>query len=176
MICKRSLFWLVTMAAALWSFTSSARAAVADSVVDAAKKEGEIVFYGTMELTLSQKLASLFSKKYPFIKTNVIRLGSERLAERVTVEGHAKTVKADVIHESEMDFYGLLKKGLIDAYDSPQRAAFRPQYKDEKGLWTVNSETLNVIAFNTNLVKGLDVPKSFADLLAPKWKGKILID
>lgn len=176
MICKRLLFWLVTMAAALWSFTPSASAAVADSVVDAAKKEGEIVFYGTMELSTSQKLASLFSKKYPFIKINAIRLGSERLAERVAVEGQAKTVKADVIHESEMDFYGLLKKGLIDSYDSPQRAAFRPQYKDEKGFWTINSETLNVIAYNTNLVKGLDVPKSFPDLLAPKWKGKILID
>ena len=164
------------MALALSPFTPAARAAVADSVVDAAKKEGEIVFYGTMELTLSQKLASLFTKKYPFIKTNVIRLGSERLAERVAMEGQAKAVKADVIHESEMDFYGLLKKGLIDGYDSPQRAAFRPQYKDEKGFWTVNSETLNVIAYNTNLVKGADVPKSFADLLAPKWKGKILID
>ncbi len=176
MTCKRLPAWLLMMAAALWPFTPSARAAVADSVVDAAKKEGEIVFYGTMELTTSQKLAALFTKKYPFLKTNIIRLGSERLAERVTVEAQAKTVKADVIHESEMDFYGLLKKGFIESYDSPQRAAFRPQYKDEKSFWTINSETLNVIAYNTNLVKGADVPKSFADLLAPKWKGKILID
>jgi iron(III) transport system substrate-binding protein len=173
---KRLLGWLLMMAFSLWPVTPSARAAVADAVVDGAKKEGEIVFYGTMELTTSQKLAALFNKKYPFIKTNIIRLGSERLAERVTVEAQAKTVKADVIHESEMDFYGLLKKGFIESYDSPQRAAFRPQYKDEKGFWTVNSETLNVIAYNTNLVKGPDVPKSFGDLLAPKWKGKILID
>ena len=75
-----------------------------------------------------------------------------------------------------MDFYGLLKKGLIDSYDAPQRAAFRPQYKDDKGFWTIGAETLNVIAYNTNLVKGPDVPKSFSDLLAPKWKGKVLID
>ena len=153
------------------------KAPAADSpLIEAAKKEGQVVFYGTMELTLSKKMASLFEKKYPFVKTNVIRLGSERLAERVTVEGQSKNVKADVIHESEMDFHGLLKKGLIDSYASPERAAFRSQYKDEKGFWTINSETLNVIAYNTNLVKGADVPKSFADLLAPKWKGKILID
>jgi iron(III) transport system substrate-binding protein len=160
----------------LCAIAPAVHSAVSDSVIEAAKKEGEVVFYGTMELTTSQKLASLFTKKYPFLKPNVIRLGSERLAERVVVEGQAKTVKADVIHESEMDFYGLLKKGLIEAYDSPQRAAFRLQYKDEKGFWTVNSETLNVIAYNTSLVKGADVPKSFADLLTPKWKGKILID
>jgi iron(III) transport system substrate-binding protein len=161
----------------LWStFFSPPQIRAADSVIEAAKKEGEIVFYGTMELSLSQKMASLFAKKYPFIKTNIIRLGSERLAERVAIEGQAKTVKADVIHESEMDFYGLFKKGLIESYNSPERAAFRPEYKDEKAFWTVNSETLNVVAYNTNLVKRADVPKTFGDLLAPKWKGKVLID
>ena len=161
----------------LWSsILFSPQLQAADSVIEAAKKEGEVVFYGTMELSLSQKMAALFAKKYPFIKTNIIRLGSERLAERVAMEGQAKTVKADVIHESEMDFYGLLKKGLIESYNSPERAAFRPQYKDEKGYWTVDSETLNVIAYNTNLVRGADVPKTFADLLSSKWKGKILID
>jgi iron(III) transport system substrate-binding protein len=148
----------------------------ADPVVEAAKKEGELVFYGTLELSTSQKLAGLFNQKYPFIKVNVIRLGSERLAERVAMEGQAKRAKADVIYESEMDFYGLLKKGLIDSYDSPQRNVFRPEFKDEKGFWTVGAETLNVIAYNTNLVKGADVPKSFSDLLASKWKGRILID
>lgn len=157
-------------------FGSPARDTMAQPVVEAAKKEGELVFYGTLELSTSQKLAELFTKKYPFIKVNVIRLGSERLAERVVIEGQAKSAKADVIHESEMDFYGLLKKGLIDSYDSPQRTAFRPQYKDDKGFWAINAETLNVIAYNTNLVKGADVPKSFSDLLASKWKGKILID
>ncbi len=120
------------------------------------------------------KISQLFTRKYPFIKVNVIRLGSERLAERVVIEGQAKSAKADVIHESEMDFYGLLKKGLIDSYDSPQRTAFRPQYRMTRILGD-NAETLNVIAYNTNLVKGADVPKSFSDLLAPKWKGKILM-
>src|SRR6187399_961576 len=115
MIGKRLLGGLSTAALAIW-LTPIANAAVPDSVVEAAKKEGEIVFYGTMELTTSQKLAALFNKKYPFIKTNIIRLGSERLAERVTVEAQAKTVKADVIHESEMDFYGLLKKGFTESY------------------------------------------------------------
>jgi ABC-type Fe3+ transport system substrate-binding protein len=157
-------------------FGSYAGRALADPVLDAAQKEGELVFYGNLELSTSQKLATRFSQKYPLIKVNVVRLGSERLAERVVMESHAKTTKADVIYNSEMDFYGLLKKGLIDRYDSPQRTAFLSQYKDDKAFWTVVCETLNVIAYNTNLVKGADIPKAFSDLLAPKWKGKILID
>jgi iron(III) transport system substrate-binding protein len=176
MTTKRLRNFLAVICVFVAGLGSSARGATVDAVLEGAKKEGALVFYGTLELSTSQKLAALFTQKYPFIKVNVIRLGSERLAERVVMEGQAKSAQADVIYESEMDFYGLLKKGLIDSYDSPQRAAFRPQYKDDKGFWTISAETLNVIAYNTHLVKGADVPKSFSDLLAPKWKGKILID
>jgi iron(III) transport system substrate-binding protein len=173
---KKSFISLGVLGLYLILHGSPSAAAIVDNVVEAAKREGNLVFYGTMELSLSQKLAGIFQQKYPFIKVNVIRLGSERLAERVAMEGQAKGAQADVIYESEMDFYGLLKKGLIDNYDSSERAAFRPQYKDDKGFWTICGETLNAIAYNTNLVKAADVPKSFADLLAPKWKGRILID
>lgn len=147
-----------------------------NSVIEAAKREGQLAFYATMELQLSNKLAALFEKKYPFIKANFIRLGSERLAARVTAEAQAKSVQADVISESEMDFYGLFKKGFIDRYESPERVAFKTEYKDDKGFWTIASETLSVLAYNSNLVKSADVPKSFADLTSPKWKGKMLID
>jgi iron(III) transport system substrate-binding protein len=176
MVIKKLFVALVLQALCLGTMSPGTVQGQSNPLIEAAKKEGELVFYGTMELTLSKKIASLFEKKYPFIKTNVIRLGSERLAARVAAEGQAKSVKADVIHESEMDFYGLLKRGFIERYESPERAAFRPEYKDEKGFWTVNAETLNVIAYNTNLVKGADIPKSFSDLLWPKWRGKILID
>jgi ABC-type Fe3+ transport system substrate-binding protein len=167
-LCSSVAFYLTTS-----PFTFAAQDA---GTIEAAKKEGQLVFYGTMELQLTKKLASLFEKKYPFIKSNFIRLGSERLATRVTAEGQAKSVQADVISESEMDFYGLFKKGLIDRYDSPERAAFKPEYKDEIGFWTIGSETLAVIAYNTDLVKPQDVPKSFLELAMPKWKGKILVD
>jgi iron(III) transport system substrate-binding protein len=146
------------------------------AVIEGAKKEGQLVFYGTMELTIAKKLASLFEKKYPFIKTNVIRLGSERLAARITTEGQAKSVQADVISESEMDFYGLFKKGLTDRYDSPQREAFKSEYKDDKGFWTIGSETLSVLAYNTNLVKTGDIPRNWLELTSPKWKGKVMMD
>ena len=95
--------------------SQGASAAQPTSVIEGAKKEGQLVFYGTMELTMSKKLAGMFEKRYPFIKTNIIRLGSERLATRVTAEAQARSVQADVISESEMDFYGLFKKGIYRA-------------------------------------------------------------
>jgi iron(III) transport system substrate-binding protein len=153
-----------------------ALAAQDPTVIEGAKKEGQMVFYGTMELTVSKKLATMFEKKYPFIKTNIIRLGSERLAARVTTEAQAKSVQADVISESEMDFYALFKKGFIERYDSPEREAFKSEYRDDKGYWTIGSETLSVLAYNTNLVKAAEVPKNWLELTSPKWKGKVMMD
>jgi len=146
------------------------------AVIEGAKKEGQLVFYGTMELTMSKKLSGMFEKKYPFIKTNIIRLGSERLATRVTTEAQARSVQADVISESEMDFYGLFKKGFIEPYESRERDAFKNEYKDDKGSWTIGSETLAVLAYNTNLLKPTEIPKDWIELTSPKWKGKVMID
>jgi iron(III) transport system substrate-binding protein len=170
-------FAVLLFSLALYITTATtAFAAQETTVIEAAKKEGQVVFYGTMELTVASKLAALFEKKYPFIKPNIIRLGSERLAARVTAEAQAKSVQADVISESEMDFYGLFKKGFTDRYDSPEREAFKPEYRDEKGFWTIGSETLSVLAYNTDLVKAADVPKSWLELTAPRWKGKVMMD
>jgi iron(III) transport system substrate-binding protein len=174
---KMKTFAVLLSSLALYFTTSRiALGAQDNAVIESAKKEGQLVFYGTMELTISKKLASLFEKKYPYIKTNIIRLGSERLAARVTTEGQAKSVQADVISESEMDFYGLFKKGLTDRYNSPEREAFKAEYKDDKGFWTIGSETLSVLAYNTNLVKTADVPKTWLELTSPKWKGKVMMD
>lgn len=148
----------------------------ADPIVEGAKKEGQIVFYSSMELQVSQKLAALFEKKYPFIKTSATRIGSERMATRLVSEAQAGKVVADVVHQSGFDLYGVLQKGVFESYNSPERSAFPPEYKDDKGYWTVDSATLNVIGYNTRLVSLGEIPKSFWDLTDPKWKGKIIMD
>lgn len=147
-----------------------------DPILEGAKKEGRVVFYGSMEVQVSQKLASLFERKYPFIKTEVARIGSEKMAARLAGEMQAKKVRADVVHQSGFDFYGVFQKGVFESYHSPERAAFPAEYKDDKGYWTIDSATLNVIAYNTRMVPPPEVPKSFWDLTLPKWKGQILID
>jgi iron(III) transport system substrate-binding protein len=70
----------------------------------------------------------------------------------------------------------LFKKGFIERYDSPEREGFKTEYKDDKGFWTIGSETLAVLAYNTSLLKAADVPKSWLELTSPKWKGKVMMD
>ena len=148
----------------------------ADPILEGAKKEGQVVFYGSMELPVSQRIAFLFEKRYPFIKANVIRIGSERMATRLVSEAQAGKVVADVVNQSGFDFYGVLQKGVFESYNSPERSAFPPEYRDPKGYWTTSSATLNVVGYNTRLVHAGEVPKSFWDLTDPKWKGKIIMD
>src|SRR5215208_3725766 len=152
------------------------RSIAADAILDGAKKEGQVVFYASMEVPSQQRLTAAFEKKYPFIKVDATRIGSERMATRLIAESQAKKVQADVVNQSAFDFYGVLQKGLFDSYVSPERAVFPADYRDDKGLWTINAATLNVIAYNKKMVAAAEAPKSFWDLTEPKWKGQLLMD
>ena len=156
----------------LWSW----RDLSAQSLIDGAKKEGQVVFYASMEAVSAQRITAAFEKKYPFIKVDATRIGSERMATRLVAEAQARKVRADVVQQSAFDFYGVFQKGLFDSYFSPERAAFSPEYRDDKGFWMMPAATLNVIAYNRKIVAPNDAPKSFWDLAEPKWKGQLLMD
>ncbi len=147
-----------------------------DPMLDGAKKEGQVVFYASMEVQSSQRLVSLFEKKYSFIKVDAPRIGSEKMATRLIAEAQARKVRADVVHQSGFDFYGVFQKGIFESYPSPQRSAFLAEYRDDKGYWTVDSATLNVIGYNKRQIPAAELPKSFWDLTEPKWKGQLLMD
>jgi iron(III) transport system substrate-binding protein len=164
-----SSFFVVSIALNLES-------ASAQTILGGARKEGQVVFYASMEAVSAQKITAAFEKKYPFIKVDATRIASERMATRLVAEAQARKVRADVVQQSGFDFYGGLQKGLFDRYFSPERAAFPPDYRDDKGFWVVLAATLNVIAYNKKLVPASDVPTNFWDLVEPKWKGQLLMD
>jgi ABC-type Fe3+ transport system substrate-binding protein len=147
-----------------------------EALIETAKKEGQVVFYASMEAQSAQRITAGFEKRYPFIKVNATRIGSERMATRLIAEAQSRQVQADVVNQSGFDFYGVLQKGVFDVYSSPERAALPNEYKDEKGMWVMNAATLNVIGYNTRLVPPGSVPKSFWDLTDAKWKGQMLMD
>jgi iron(III) transport system substrate-binding protein len=163
------------MLAFLLSVAATSRGATGE-LIEGAKKEGQVVFYASMEAQSAQRLTAGFERKYPFIKVNATRIGSERMATRLLAEAQARKVQADVVSQSAFDFNGVLHKGVFEIYRSPERAALPPEYMDEKGLWVMNAATLNVIGYNTRLVSAANVPKSFWDLTEPRWKGQLLMD
>jgi iron(III) transport system substrate-binding protein len=82
----------------------------------------------------------------------------------------------DVISATSFQFYEIFKEGLFQMYDSPERRAFAEDFKDKEGYWVSAYHNASVVSYNTNLVKPQELPKSYDDLLDPKWKGKMLMD
>src|SRR5688500_14901636 len=144
-------------------------------LVDAAKKEGKVVWYTSLALPSAEKVAKLFEAAYPGIKVEVHRTGSQRILQRVMQELQANIKNVDVIHTSDAGHYVLLKdKKLLLKYTPAGADRFPAGFKDKDGYYYGLRATVNVIAYNTKVVPAAEAPKTWKDLLAPKWKGKLV--
>src|SRR5215813_910137 len=146
-------------------------------VVQTARKEGEIVWYTTMSSDQSNAFMARFQQKYPFLKPSVIRLGGSALLSRILTEAKAGKNFFDVAHGTGEIVLPLMEMGLLAPYLSPERKMIPEDLKDKKGFWTSVYVNSVVLGYNTNLVKGQPIPRTYNDLLQPRWKGrKISVD
>jgi iron(III) transport system substrate-binding protein len=150
--------------------------AVTSELIEAAKKEGKVVWYTSVDLPLAEKVAKAFEAKYPGIAVRVERTGAERVFQRIGQEYASNIHAVDVANSSDAAHLIVWKRdGLLLPYVPEDVAKFYPpEHKDVDGNYASFRVWLSVIAYNTTLVKAEDAPKSFADLLDPKWKGKIV--
>jgi len=163
-------------------FASPARAAappaeaITPQLIEAAKKEGKVVYYSSMDLPVGEKLGKAFEAAFPGIQIQIERSGSERLFQRIAQEFSSNIHAADVINSSDAaHFIPWKKSGWLMPFVSEDIAKYFPEaYRDPDGTFAVSRIWLSSIAINTNLVKPEDAPKSFADLLDPKWAGKMV--
>jgi ABC-type Fe3+ transport system substrate-binding protein len=160
------------------SFGTASVFAADQKIIDAAKKEGELAWWSTIAQDQSQKLVDEFMKRYPFIKASYWRSGSVGLHNKIMLEARAGQSNWDVVSQTTPEFiFELKQKKLIAAYDSPERRYFSSDLKDKDGYWTGTYALPTGLGFNTQQVKREDVPKTYKDLLNPKWKGgKISVD
>ena len=146
-------------------------------LVQAARKEGEIVWYTTMSLDQSQQFMDRFLKKYPFLKPSVFRSGGGTLLNRILSEAKGGKYLFDVAHGTGEIVLPLMESNLIAPYNSPERKMIPDDLKDGKGYWTSVYVNSIVLGYNRNLVKKETLPRTYDDLLQPRWKGrKISID
>jgi iron(III) transport system substrate-binding protein len=150
--------------------------AVTPQLIEAAKKEGKVVWYTSVDLPLAEKVGKAFEAKYPGIAVRVERSGAERVFQRIGQEYASKIHAVDVVNSSDASHSIVWKKGnLLEAFVPEDVAKFYPAaHKDPDGMFASFRVSLCIIAYNTSLVKKEDAPKSFADLLDPKWKGKMV--
>jgi iron(III) transport system substrate-binding protein len=145
-------------------------------LVDEAKKEGKITWYTTTNNKVVQKFVEGFNKLYPDIEIQWVRGKSHLLVNRMTAEAAAGKYLADITNSGASGTVLLINAGLLAPVESSIRDAYDKEFKDSDGYWVNMSIFLCPFAYNTELVKAEEAPKSFADLLDPKWKGKLALD
>jgi iron(III) transport system substrate-binding protein len=171
-------------AVAVGSFASSTRVlsaappatTITPQLIEAAKKEGKVVYYTSIDLPVAEKIAKAFEAKYPGIAVRVERTGAERVFQRIGQEYSSRIHAVDVVNSSDAAHFIVWKRdGILQPF-VPEDVAkhYKDGQKDADGTYAGFRVGLSVIAYNTSLVKKEDAPKSFADLLDPKWAGKIV--
>jgi len=169
-------------ALAVTAFASPVRAAAPEAsaitpqLIEAAKKEGKVVWYTSVDLPLAEKISKAFEAKFPGIAVHVERTGAERVFQRIGQEYASRIYAADAVNSSDAaHFINWKRDGLLAPYLPEDVAKHYPaEHKDPDGMFASFRVWVSIIAYNTNLVKAEDAPKSFADLLEPKWIGKIV--
>src|ERR1700712_4877196 len=149
---------------------------ITPDLVEAAKKEARVILYSSMDLPVGEKLGKAFEAKYPGIQVQIERSGSERLFQRIDQEFSSSIRAADVVNTSDASHIISWKKNnwLAPFVSEDIAQHFLPQFRDPDGMSATSRIYLSSIAYNTSLVKPEEAPKSFADLLDPKWAGKMV--
>ncbi len=138
-----------------------------------AKAEGALMVYATG--TQIQPLIDRFEQIYPYIKVAMPRADSGDVARKTYEEYNAGLYQVDVF---ELSSYGLLPlrdENILQPFTSPEGADFAPTAFEAQHRWVSVRESYVGIGYNTKLIAPADAPKTYKDMLDPKWKGKMAI-
>ena len=166
---SRARIALAVVVAAL----AAPRSGLAQSVnIDAAKKEGRVVVYGSVVPQAMEDFNRGFESKYG-IKVEYWRADSTKVSERALTEWRAGKPGFDVVEGNRGVQLIMKAEGLFTKFVPPASEKFPAQVKEKDGLITPWRVLPISILYNTDMVKPADLPKSFDDLLQPKWTNKI---
>jgi iron(III) transport system substrate-binding protein len=150
--------------------------ATTQALIAAAQKEGKVNYYTSVDLPLAERVAKAFEATYSGISVKVERTGAERVFQRIGQEYQNNIRNVDVVNSSDAAHLIVWKRnGWLAPYLPEDVARHYPaEHKDPDGMFASFRVFFSVIAYNTSLVQASEAPKSFADLLDPKWAGKMV--
>jgi iron(III) transport system substrate-binding protein len=149
--------------------------ASAQANVEAAKKEGTLTLYTTIAEKDLPAIIKPFEDKYG-IKVTVWRAGTDKVLQRTVAETRAKKYDVDVIHFGAPEMEALAREKVLKPVDSPVQKDLLPGSVPAHKEWAATILSVWVQAYNTQAIKKSELPKSYKDLLDPKWKGKLGIE
>ncbi|MDB5762535.1 MAG: fbpA 3 [Herminiimonas sp.] len=144
-------------------------------LIEGAKKEGELTLYNVMPVSDMTPVMDAFTKKYG-IKVKAWRAGSEAVLQRIVTEAHGGRFEVDIVENNSPEMEALHREKLLQQVKSPSHDDIMPQALPAHREWVGNTIDIFVQAYNTSKIKKEELPKSYQDLLDPKWKGRLGIE
>lgn len=144
-------------------------------LVDGAKKEGALNIYTSAQTDDMGALVAGYEKKYG-VKCSVWRAGSEKVLQRAVTEARGNRHTVDIVETNGPEMESMSREKIFQAVKSPYLTQLIPQALRPHGEWVGTRLNVFVQAWNTQLVKKADLPKTWDDLLHPRWKGKLGIE
>jgi iron(III) transport system substrate-binding protein len=166
------LHGMALMGALVFALPAWAQVGVGPKLIEAAKKEREVVWYTTTNLETSKVVVDQFQKKFPFVNVILYRTTVGPLINRILIEARAGKYDWDVLSGGGEMFTPIMERGLIAPYRSPEAKMIDDDLMDKQGYWTAYTVATFVLAYNKRLVRPQDVPKTYDALLDAKWKGQ----
>jgi iron(III) transport system substrate-binding protein len=140
---------------------------------DGAHKEGTLTFYTAMVVDQAiRPLVAGFEKRYPYIKVQFVREDPPQMLQRLLAETRAKRFVVDVVENVGLEAPARAAD-INRPFWSPALVDYQKKYLSPEGYWAPTRLSYVGVAYNTNIVGPAEVPKTYADLLNPKWKGKL---
>jgi iron(III) transport system substrate-binding protein len=143
-------------------------------LLDGARKEGKVSWYTSLIVDqVVRPVKDAFEKKYPFVQIEFFRGNSERLVQKMFAEYQGKRYDVDIV-DGTVTAPMVKKGGYLQRFYSPHVAEYPAELKDPQGFWAVSNVYFFSLGYNTRMVKPNEVPKSYEDLLNPRWKGQMM--
>jgi iron(III) transport system substrate-binding protein len=145
-------------------------------LVEGAGREGVLNLYTSMTQATAAKVKADFERRYPAVKVNLWRASSESVLQRSVTEARAGRLNVDVLETNGPEMEAAQREQLLQPVASTHFRDLIPQALMPHREWVATRLNLFVQCFNTRLVRREDLPKTFEDLLHPRWKGRLAIE
>lgn len=172
-MCRLTTKGWITLLSILWALNCGVRGAGGQdkNVLEAAKKEGRVTIFGSIQEDVMKSIQSIFEKKYPAIKSTYWRASTTAVMERAMSEFRVGKVTWDVFFTGVDAMEILRKEGMFAKYQTPAAMNFDKQYHHDFYSPNYRSSIIGFV-YNTRYIKPVDAPKSYWDYIDPKWDGK----
>lgn len=143
-------------------------------LVEGARKEGKVSWYTSLIVDqVVRPVKEAFEKEYPFLQVEYFRGNSERLVQKMFAEYQGRRYEVDIV-DGTVTAPMVKKGGYLQRFYSPYLAEYPAELKDSQGYWGVSNVYYFALGYNTRMVKPNEIPKTYEDLLNPRWKGQMM--